>query len=662
MAVLLYHFWPERLPGGYVGVDIFFVISGFLITAHLLSKPPTTLGMLKDFWGKRIRRLLPAATVVLVAILAASLIWLPSTMIPTVAKEVAAAAIYGENWMLASTATDYLASEDAPSPVQHYWSLSVEEQYYIVWPALIGLLFLLGRRFLSGKKLVAVAVALIFSSSLAWSVYLTATDAASAYFVTTTRAWELALGGIVALVSMSRWLPNGEMAKRILSWLGIGMMGAAILLFNDQTPFPSYTALLPTLGAALVIFAVADTVAWSPRRILGWKPVQFLGDISYSLYLWHWPVVVIVPYVLSGEFSWPLKLLAIAVTIGLAVLTKYFVEDPVRRSQHLSLNLRKTYAYGFASVVFSLGLGIGVLQWSQGADARAASALERVMTQNAPCLGADALRNDDCNEQDKNLYMTPSFAKKDKAVLYKDNCWAMRPFTSRQVCTYGKKDADIKIALIGNSHAGMWHSAIARAAEENGWRLDTYLISECYTIMRPLAFSTSKNRDNCVAWNKWAVGTIASKDYSVVVMANRTYAGIHGEPKEARDKIAKTEYEKTIRSFLNAKQQVLIIRDAPEGGSNVPDCLARNENDVTKCDSKRSKVLKYDPLYAAAQKLKNAGVRSLDLSHLMCDEEKCYATLGGLIVYFDHGHLTNTFAKTLTPEISKALKEAVGER
>ena len=166
MAVVLFHFWPNYLSGGYVGVDVFFVISGFLITSHLLRKPPVTKKALVDFWARRVKRLIPAATVVLFATVLAALAWLPETMIQRTLHEAAAAAIYGENWMLAWQATDYLASTDAPSPIQHYWSLSIEEQYYVVWPLIIGGVFLLGRRFLTTGKLLVAMMGLVFSLSL----------------------------------------------------------------------------------------------------------------------------------------------------------------------------------------------------------------------------------------------------------------------------------------------------------------------------------------------------------------------------------------------------------------------------------------------------------------------------------------------------------------
>lgn len=655
IAVLIFHFWPNRLPGGYVGVDIFFVISGFLITLHLLNRAPTTFKKLTDFWVKRMRRLLPAATSVLVVIAAASLVWLPSTMVPRMAQEVMAAAVYGENWMLASTATDYLASEDAPSPVQHYWSLSVEEQYYAVWPIIIGLMFILGRRYLNGRKLVSLAIGTIFLLSLGWSIYLTQVDAASAYFVTTTRIWELALGGIVALVSISAWKPSVNLS-RLMAWTGVACIMVTLILFTTRTPFPSYTALLPTVGAGLIILAAVDAVSKSPRFFLSWKLNQFLGDISYSIYLWHWPILVIAPYALGAPLTTPVKLVLVGLTILLAAASKIYIEDPARKSKKFAASRPRAFAYGLASILVVVAIGAGVSQWSAAADDRAAAKLQHVLADNTSCVGADAMRNAKCSVQGGDLYMTPSLAKKDKAAVYADHCWSQRPFSKREVCNYGKQGAKTKIALLGNSHAGMWYPALNQIADEQGWQLDTYLVSECYTITIPLAFTPEKLATNCLSWNKWAIDSITTGDYSTVVMSNKSFQAIAGVAPEDKNAVAKAEYKKTITKFTKAGQNVLVIRDAPDGGRNVPGCIASHADWAKVCNNPRAAVLKYDPLYAAGQELQSDTVKTLDMSDLICDEKTCYTVIGGLIVYFDQGHLTNSFVKTLRPEISAALE------
>lgn len=657
IAVLIFHFWPNRLPGGYVGVDIFFVISGFLITLHLLKKPPITFAGLTEFWAKRIRRLLPAATVVLLVTVAASAIWLPETMIQRTVKEAAAAAIYGENWMLASTATNYLDSEDEPSPIQHYWSLSVEEQYYVMWPLLVSGVFIFarGRRW-SFKKSLAVALSLVFLISLAWSIYLTDKNPAAAYFVTTTRIWELALGGLVAMMSLRKFELSKNQALT-MAWAGIAMIAATLLIFTEKTPFPSYTALLPTVATGMIILASTDKLRFAPGILLNRRSSQFLGDISYSLYLWHWPVVIIAPYALGAPLRAQEKIALIILIIAASAATKRYIEDPARKSKILVLSRPRTYTYGAASILAVVFVSMGLLQFSQNAEARSASQLQAAMNEDDSCIGAGALRNKDCRSiSGEKLLMTPAFAKSDKPVLYDDDCWVGRPFTDRKVCTYGKKDSETRIALIGNSHAGMWHAALDKIAVENGWRLDTYLISECYTILSPLAFENADLTRNCTSWNKWAIDSIVRQNYNTVIMSNRTYVQIRGVESRNRDQVAEREYKKIITMFLNAGKKAFIIRDGPEGGSNVPDCVATNQEDgMDICSNLRIKVLKDDPLYNAAAEYKSAQVGSMDLSNRMCDDERCYTVIGGLIAYFDYGHLSDTFVKTLYKDIAPSL-------
>ena len=654
MAVVLFHFWPNYLSGGYVGVDVFFVISGFLITSHLLRKPPVTKKALVDFWARRVKRLIPAATVVLFATVLAALAWLPETMIQRTLHEAAAAAIYGENWMLAWQATDYLASTDAPSPIQHYWSLSIEEQYYVVWPLIIGGVFLLGRRFLNTGKLLVAMMGLVFSLSLFYSVYLTATDAAAAYFVTPTRVWELTIGGIVALLATRLTVPARLAAP--MAWLGLVMIAATVMLFTKQTPFPGYTALLPTIGTALVILAATDTVKWSPRRLLSWRPAQFMGDISYSVYLWHWPVVVIAPFALGVEsLIWWQKLLFIIAVTCLAYLTKICVEDPVRHSRALMRTTARTYAYGAASILIVIGLSMGIVGMSQMQASAMQHRLQEAL-KNDPCIGAASMRDDSCKKANTELLMTPAMAKEDKAVLYEDDCWTGRPFDARKVCTYGKKDSRTRIALVGNSHAGMWHAALEEIATKNGWRLDTYLISQCYTMMLPIVFETQTQTEGCQEWNKWAVQEAVNGKYDTVVLSNRTYEKLQNVAESQQYGKQVGGYTKTLNTLVAGGLKVLAIRDAPEGIEHIPDCLAENDNDGAKCAGERAKVLKKDPLYQAARMHTSSSVEALDLSNRFCDATTCHVVIGGLIAYFDYGHVSNTYAKTLALDVRAPLE------
>lgn len=654
LAVVLFHFWPNRLPGGYVGVDIFFVISGFLITSHLLKKPPLTWSKLTDFWARRIRRLLPAATFVLLTTIVAGLVWLPETMIPRMLHEAMAAALYGENWMLAASATDYLAAEEAKSPIQHYWSLSVEEQYYAIWPLIIAVAFLIGTKLKSLKKSLVFMMAVTFSLSLAYSIYLTSVDPAAAYFVTPTRIWELTLGGIVGL-GVYYGLELKPRISAALAWVGLFIIAASFVIFTEETPFPSYTALLPVLGTGMILLASVDSIPYSPRRLFGMRINQFIGDISYSIYLWHWPIVIIAPYALGSNLvAWE-KITLILLSILLADLTKRYIEDPVRVSKKLNVNKLRSFKYGFASIAVVLFASIGTLGWINSIQSADTVALQKALSSGDRCIGAGSIRND-CNPiAGKKLLTTPIVAKED---LYKslDMACTSNINTSldlRVKCSLGNtKNPKHKVALFGNSHASMWYPALKKIVSRGDWQLDVYVMRWCNVGYVIADSNTLASRDKkCSQWNEWAINSIAAKDYDSVIMTTKTTPSRLATNQEDKGRILQQAYGNTIDRLLDEDKRIIVIRDVPTFKTSIPDCIGLNENDISKCNAPRHEVLKTDRLYEAAKDSKANKVQTIDLTNRFCDEKTCYAVLGGVIVYRDANHITDTFSETLYEDI-----------
>ncbi len=656
--VVLYHFWPQRLTGGYVGVDVFFVISGFLITLHLLERPIRGGKDLFRFWARRIRRLIPAATVVLVATLAASMVWLPQTVHARVAKEVLASAFYVENWMLAWSSTDYLATDQLHSPTQHYWSLSVEEQFYIVWPVLIGLAFLvcrrLGRSFRFPPLLV---IGVVSMASLAWSAYFTQDDAAQAYFVSTTRVWELGVGAMLAAAIHAGLRFRGAVVRSMLVWGGLGAILWSAVAFTGETPFPGVAALLPTVGAAAVIAARSDDLRCGPRRLWSGRPVQWLGDVSYSVYLWHWPAIVIAPFVLDDDnATWPQKVVILALVLGLSAVTKRWVEDAMRFTPRLARSTKRSFVLLVACLAVSISAA-GLAVWQTARATAATDAI--VIDSDAACVGVDALRTASCSAREVPMLTNPVRAADDKPDVYADDCWNNRPFTGRAVCTYGVRGAPVRIAVYGNSHAGQWQPPIVRTAKERGWRVDTYLASECYSVDIPVFFSTKALEDNCMDWNAWARSEITTGDYDLVVMSDRTLQPLRDVSAAEKPAVAKQAYNRVIDGFVASGARVLAIRDTPAAASSVPDCVARYAADPERCATPQKKGLEPDPLAEAARERVGTDVSLLEVTDLMCRDGSCPAVLGGLITYFDHGHMTKSFSSTLYPEVSRALRSAL---
>jgi len=662
VSVLVYHLWPHRLQGGYVGVDVFFVLSGFLITAHLLRHPTTRARYVLEFWGRRIRRLLPAATVVLLATLSASLVWLPQSLLPRVARDTAAAALYSENWVLSAASTDYMGSQDAPSPLQHYWSLSVEEQFYVIWPLLIGALFLVGGKVSRLRRrqgpILTFGLSTLFFASLGWSVYLTSTDPLPAYFVTPTRVWELALGGLVALMFHGGHEPVHRRVRLLAGWLGLAMIGYAVVGFSSATAFPGLAALVPTAGTGLVLLANSDRLSGSPRALLSNRMSQYLGDLSYSIYLWHWPIVVLAPIALARTIFWPHKIALVLLTIVLAALTRLWVEDPFRRDPRLVTDLTRTFAVGAMCicVVLAGSAALGV------ALHRAAAATADLVTlrENSDCFGANATRSAVCNPAGEKLLTTPLFARDDQTDVQTDECRAKRPFTAHAVCTFGPRDAATKIALFGNSHAGHWQPAFVKVAEQESWQISTYLVNMCYPANAPISFGDPQVTENCQDWNAWAIRAINDGDFDLVVMSSRTVQPLVGVSGAEQGQRAREAYGRTLKSLTADGTPALVIRDVPGMASNVPECVDAHDSDVNACSRPASEAIPGDPL-ADAARADDSGLASvLDMTGLICPHGVCRSVIGGVIVFMDEAHLTKTFASTLAPEITAAVRKRLG--
>ncbi len=676
-AVVAFHLWPDGPTGGYVGVDVFFVISGYLITSHLLRRPVISGRGLLDFWARRIRRLIPAASIVLLVTLVASVVWLPVTVLGAVASDVLAAVLYVENWQLAISETDYLATEQLHSPVQHYWSLSIEEQFYLVWPVLLGAatwVASLRRRGRPGSEgatawAVATAVAAVFAVSLAWSVYRTSTDPAAAYFVSTTRVWELALGGVLAAVLAVRpalvpaagpMSPAAGGLRAGLAWVGLGLIGWAVVRFDAETAFPGAAALIPTAGTALVIAAAADGLRGGPGRALAWRPVQWLGNTSYAVYLWHWPLIVIVPFALGRPLTVPDTLAVLVAMLVLAALSQRFVEDRFRWHPSLTRRLRATFAMLAVCVVAVGGTAAGVAAHVGAVERAADASFRSAVAQAAPCVGAGVVRDPAC--QDPGMLTPAQVAAEDKPAVYADGCWNNTPFTTRTTCTYGGEATggpQARIALVGNSHAGHWLPALEDALQTESWQLTTYLQSVCYPVDRRIALDGAGISENCRATNRWAAESVTGGGYDLVILSARTHQPLADVAPADQEAAAESAYRETLRTFTEAGIPVLVLRDTPAMPSNVPDCIAEHPVDVDACGAPREVALEPDPLAAAARADTTGLVSVASVEDLMCDAERCHPVVGGLIAYFDHGHLTATFARTLAPEVTDAVRDSL---
>lgn len=356
-AVVLHHGWPAVAPAGYMGVDVFFVVSGFLITGLLLRDVARSGRMhLGDFYLRRARRILPAAIVVLLTVSVATILLVPQRIWGSWFREFIASALYYQNWLLLADSQDPARDDLRSSPVQHFWSLSVEEQFYFAWPLLLVLGLWLATRWRANRVVVlTVVLGSVTAASFVYEVAATAADHNVAYFSTVTRAWEFGVGGLLALLAGTP-LAGRERLRSAVSWAGLALIFLPIVLFRETEAFPGLVVTLPVAGTLAVIWAGMPQAAWSPARIAGLRPVQWLGDVSYSLYLWHWPVFMFVPYLTGMPSPAWLMAILVAAAITLAGLSKRYIEDPFRRPDN---RLTRRPALLLGALVLAIGLVVG---------------------------------------------------------------------------------------------------------------------------------------------------------------------------------------------------------------------------------------------------------------------------------------------------------------
>ena len=666
--VVLYHLWPNRLTGGFVGVDVFFVISGFLITTHLYARPPRSWGEVTAFWARRVRRLLPAALLVLTVTLLATRLVAPETQWRTTASEVIAAALYVQNWQLATSSVDYLAAENAASPVQHFWSLSVEEQFYLFWPLLMaGLVVLAARAGLRRAAVVGAGLGAVVLASLAYSVHATAVEPASAYFVTPTRVWELGVGALLAVLLTHRTgelRPGTAGGRAALAWVGLTAIVVAGTTYSSATPFPGWQAALPVLGTAAVIAARAEPGGGSPIGLLAPRPVQILGDISYSVYLWHWPLIVLIPFVSGGHLGRLDKAAVLVLSIVLAWFTKVLVEDRFRAARGPADTRR---SFRLAAVGMAVVVGLGVLQVLEVSrlEERAQAEVAAALAGDDPCFGAAALSAEAAGCSPLGTaepIPAPAQAVHDKSEAYDRNCFTPAPFTEIRRCTFGDPQGEVSIALVGNSHAGHWLPALQSIAERRGWRVTTFMASECAATRTPVEWDSAEKRSGCLRWADSVLAETSGDDFDLVVTSERNGRAAVGLDYAESRPAWLDGYREAVADWVRGGTHVLVLHDTATPGAtlrSVPDCLAEHPGDPMACSGPRDAWVPDDPLAQAASEAGSDRLSVLDLNDYLCDGEVCLPVIGGVTVYSDASHMTATFAATLAPYLDPALVAAV---
>ncbi|MER9952773.1 acyltransferase family protein [Mesorhizobium sp. M0047] len=641
-GVVAYHFGLTALPGGFAGVDIFFVISGWLISTHLMQEIAETGRLdLWRFYARRARRLLPAALFVILATLAAGYFILAPQEQTLYSRGAMFASAYAINLWLLRWSFDYFAADAASNPFIHFWSLSVEEQFYLAWPALL----LLAAWLRPGQRTAATVIGVAGLASLAACLWLTSAAPAWAFYFSPLRAWEFAAGGLATLapVALLRWR-QGLLAA--LGWLGLALIAAAYLLLSENLPFPGWRALLPVAGTVLVLLSGAGAEqtgrqaqqrtgwqAFAPATALSLPPLQWIGTLSYSLYLWHWPVIVYAG-MLVPDLSVPQRLGCGVLALSLSVLTYHLIENPARRGAWLAAGAR-----ALIPAAALTGAGVAVAYANAHLAARNIDTAQRGIEQAAE---------------------KPSIVRAtDKSCLLDFHTVTPKP------CVFGAANAAHTIVLFGDSHADHWSTPLVEAAKRNDTKVITYLKSSC-RASRLSTFNAVLKRDytECDAWREQAISDIIRRKPRLVVISEFSIGNlIRDMPAASRAaEIARWQsgLRSTLQAFSQAGVETAVIRDTPINASFADSCVARalwwREAPSPHCDTPRTEAAN-DSTAAAERAVVNSvpDTRYIDLTDRFCGPTSCHVVISGQLAFRDRHHLATAFAETLEGPLEGAL-------
>lgn len=658
------HLWPTRLTGGYIGVDVFFVISGFLITSHLVREATSSGRIaLASFYARRVRRLLPAALLVLLVSAVGTFLFLPYPRWTRGGAEIMASAGYVENWFLAAMSVDYSALNDQATVAQHYWSLSVEEQFYLVWPLiLLAAWWWAARKAWPPRLVAAIALGVVVVVGLLASVLATAGMPSQAYFVTYTRAWEFGVGGLLALVTFRR-LPR--LTANVLAIAGFVAIAVSAAAFGADTPFPGAWALVPVLGTGAVIAAGTATQQLWHSRLTSLRPVQWLGDVSYSLYLWHWPLIVLVPFALASTMTTTMKVGILGVALVLAWLTYLLVERPGQRWRLIAASNRRT--------LFAMLAGMAVVILAGGAlmmagNIRASEDVPPVSVTIEECVGPQAMPvSVNCDDRfgpaaetvmgPRNSYFhTPAECSADPDRL---------PFGDRTAtvqCDFSDgADDPTTVWLVGDSHAQQWQGALFDLARQNHWSVLTTFGGGCPVIDAPfVGFREAAPEADQVRCRDWSSGVRAAvveqkPDYVLTSSAGRVQLVDDGTGRP-QDIQFTDGLVRTWKEWADAGIAVIPLGGVPFNGEvRSPDCVVVNATDPRACAVPRSEAQPLDPYLVAAAQAASPAIRAFDADPYFCDTDACYAVIGGVAVFYDADHLNLDFVRRLAPPLAAVM-------
>lgn len=657
LLVAVFHIWFNRVSGG---VDVFFTVAGFLITLTLLGNihrhGRVQVG---QFFSRLATRLLPTAAIVLAATVVVMIVLRPSALWRDGFMQVLASATYWENWYLSFNSIDYLAVDTTRSFVQHFWAMSVQGQFYVIWALAFVLVALVARLVRASARSVAFVIVLaLVVVSFAWSIYHTNADQQFAYFSTLTRVWEFGAGSLLALVIDKVRIPAAIGA--LLSWVAV----LSIILIGALLPvaemFPGYVALVPVIAALLIIATGQTQARWGASRLLASRPLVWLGGLGYGVYLWHWPILIAALEVQGRtEAGWKTGIVVILAGLVLAWFTRKFIETPAlsaRRSARAFVR-RAVAVASIAGVVIVAGVsatGIRLIDRNNQAEE---VAIEQLVED--PCFGAGALTtSESCSHLD-DVPVVPSEPSKDLAEIFYGKCSTPQDKSWVGRCTFGNPDSDTRMLLIGNSHAAVWFPALEQIAEARSWRLDTYYRQACTFNAASRETSRPVVQETCDKWTNNLTKKLASDppyDYVFTSAIGTNDSFFDSDTGESGPELGIDGYREVWQPLIDRGADIMALRDYPRLSETAAQCaLDELRADCVVKQSKAVTPLDEEVLVNAAKSID--GAHPIDMTHMFCQDGDCPTTIGNVRVFRDPAHFTATYAETLAKPLGQALQD-----
>ncbi|WP_066190597.1 acyltransferase family protein [Gracilibacillus timonensis] len=631
LLVAIYHIWFGRVSGG---VDVFFVVSGFLITTSIIS----TINRTGDFKfipyiTKLLKRLLPSVFTILAVVIILSLFWLPSSIFDKTLKEIVASMFYYQNWQLAFSNTDYLDANQMKTPVEHFWAMSIQGQFYIIWFLIFALVVFFVKKYqiTRVKSLLNILLSILFIGSLLFSIYLTAVNQPFAYFITFTRVWEFALGGLLC-INLSKIKVNNFLSI-IFGWLGLVGLILTGLIFDVSTSFPGYIALWPMLCAVMIIVSGTKNTKFGVKRFLGSPIMIKLGGLSFGLYLWHWVILSFYNYNVSEPPSLFMGVLIIVISIMLSFIMTNYVESPIRSTKSLKISFKKLGFMAFVNLVLIIGL------FSTNAFSSYMQAKDITEADHPGAM----VKEENIVLNDANPIPSLGEAFDDLPISHLDNSNQGLKETAVKVGVYGKtENYEQTIAVVGSSHSEHWLGAVIAGVENTNYRV--------LSITRSgTRFSTGYEDDDLKGqWVSKATEYIKNHDIDLVIS--------HVTAADTENTRIQQSMVDKLNEIYNSGIKILALRDNPRYDFNVLETLDL-EGEINTISSMNSMNPQKDEAFWQQFNETNDSFYKLDLTNYFQVDGEYRPIIGNVVVYRDNKHMTNTFSESFGPIFSEEFEK-----